>query len=153
MVKKSNRSANLSATDVAFCTCASLRKAARVVTQAYDAALKPAGLKATQFTILATLSRSGDQPLTKLADTLVMDRTTLTRNLKPLIAQGWIFIAREDDQRVKPVGLTEKGRSVFKSALPLWRKVQTDTADGLGLSTWVSLIHDLQDTVEAVQSH
>ena len=90
--------------------------------------------------------------MTKLADSLVMDRTTLTRNLKPLTAQGWIFIAREDDQRVKQVGLTDKGRSVFKSALPLWRKVQTDTAVGLGSSTWASLIHDLQDTVDAVQN-
>ena len=60
--------------DVASCTCATLRKAARVVTQAYDAALQPTGLKATQFTLLATLQIPGDAPMTRLADALVMDR-------------------------------------------------------------------------------
>ena len=74
--------------DVALCTCANLRKATRVITQAFDAALQPTGLKATQFTVLATLARQGDGPLTLLAESLVMDRTTLTRNLKPWSARG-----------------------------------------------------------------
>ena len=72
--------------DMQVCAHASLRKAMRVVSQAYDAALKPSGLRATQFTLLAVLARAGDMPLTKLAEILVMERTTLTRNLKPLMA-------------------------------------------------------------------
>ena len=78
----------LAATDLAACACANLRKAARVVTQAYDKALKPTGLRATQFTVIATLATEGDAPLTRLAEALVMDRTTLTRNLKPWSAKA-----------------------------------------------------------------
>ena len=81
------------ASDVAGCTYANLRKASRAVGQVYDAALQRSGLKATQFTLLATLNARGDMPLSQLADVLVMDRTTLTRNLKLLVAKDLIHIA------------------------------------------------------------
>ena len=108
------------ATDVAAFTCANLRKAARVVTQRYEAALQPTGLKVTQFTVLATLTKRGDLPLTHLAEALVLDRTTLTRNLKPLAGQGLITIENEWDQRVRRIKLTAKGSKAFKDALPHW---------------------------------
>ena len=72
--------------DPANCTFANLRKASRTVSQAYNDALRPAGLKATQFTLLATLNKRGEVSVSELAAALVMDRTTLTRNLKPLEA-------------------------------------------------------------------
>lgn len=78
--------------DVVNCTSATLRKATRVVTQVYDGALRPVGLRATQFNLLATLAISGDTPLTRLAEMLVMNRTTLTRNLKPLVGKGLICV-------------------------------------------------------------
>ena len=111
-------------TDVTACTCANLRKAARVVTQAYDAALQPAGLKATQFTVLAALVNRGDLPMIRLADALVMDRTTLTRNLKPLVRKGLIRIEQEEDRRVRNVSLTATGRRVFGKACPRWEQAQ-----------------------------
>ena len=73
MSSKTHSPAQLNSLDVSACTCGNLRKAARVVTQAYDAALQPTGLKATQFTVLATLSKRGDLPLSKLADALVKE--------------------------------------------------------------------------------
>lgn len=141
----------LAATDVAACTCANLRKAARVVTRAYDAALRPAGLKATQFTLLATLTKRGDAPLTRLADALVMDRTTLTRNLKPLIRKGLIRIEHEEDQRVRKVSLTGAGRRVFEDARRRWEQAQSRIVEGLGQKRWSGFLEDLSATVAVVR--
>ncbi|MEE8273100.1 MAG: MarR family transcriptional regulator, partial [Alphaproteobacteria bacterium] len=72
------------AREAAICTCFNLRKAARAVTQLYDAALGPSGLRATQFSLIAALGVRGAPTISQLAKAMVMDRTTLTRNLKPL---------------------------------------------------------------------
>ena len=140
------------ALDVAMCTCANLRKATRVITQAFDAALQPAGLKATQFTVLATLARQGDGPLTLLAETLVMDRTTLTRNLKPLVREGLIRIDHEEDQRVRKVVLTETGRSRFEAALAHWKRAQARIQRQLGTERWSGLLDDLAATVDLAKT-
>ena len=137
--------------DLSACACANLRKAARVVTQAYDAALRPTGLKATQFTMLATLSKRGDLPLTRLADALVMDRTTLTRNLKPLARMGLVRIDHEEDQRVRRISLTDAGKDVLADALPLWRKAQSRTVKSLGRERWSGFLDDLTATMARVQ--
>lgn len=138
--------------DVADCTCANLRKAARVVTQAFDAALQPTGLKATQFTLLATLSRQGDAPLTRLADALVMDRTTLTRNLKPLVRKGLVRIEHETDQRVRRVGLTEAGQTAYEAAHAQWRQAQARILEGLGPERWAGFREDLTAMVSVLRS-
>ncbi len=122
-----------------------------MVTKAYDAALKPTGLKATQFTLLATLGECGDSPLTRLAGVLVMDRTTLTRNLKPLVRRGLIRIEHGDDQRVRKVSLTEAGRTVFDQALPHWRKVQMRLVETLGRKRWSGFLDDLTETAALAQ--
>ena len=137
--------------DVADCTCANLRKAARVVTQAYDAALRPSGLKATQFTLLAALARRGDAPLTRLAEALVMDRTTLTRNLKPLVGKALVRIGHEQDQRVRKVGLTEAGRRALEAARPQWERAQSRLVQDIGQQRWSALLADLAVTVAVVQ--
>ena len=115
--------------DLGACTCANLRRATRVVTQAYDGALSPLSLRATQFTLLATLAKTGDVALTRLAETLVMDRTTLTRNLKPLIARGLIRVGQEQDQRVRQIHLTDDGMKLFDRARPAWEEVQARMVD------------------------
>ncbi len=151
MMTTDQHTKHLSATDVTACTCANLRKAARVVTQAYDAALRPAGLKATQFTLLATLAKRGDAPLTRLADALVMDRTTLTRNLKPLLRKGLIRIEHEQDQRVRKVSLTETGRRVFEDARRQWEQAQSRIVESLGQARWSGFLEDLAATVAMVR--
>ena len=141
----------LNALDMSACTCANLRKAARVVTQAYDSALQPVGLKATQLTVLATLANRGDMPVTRLAEALVMDRTTLTRNLKPLERQGLVRIEQEADQRVRKVNLTAMGARILKDAQPLWAQVQTQIHKKLGQDKWSSFLNDLSATITAVR--
>ncbi len=137
--------------DLATCTCANLRKAARAVTQVYDQALRPTGLKVTQFTVLATLSNRGDLPLSRLAEALVMDRTTLTRNLKPLVGKGLVRIDQDQDLRVRRISLTESGKNCFGAALPNWRKVQSRLVEELGHARWSGFLDDLTETVARVQ--
>ena len=131
--------------DLRLCAHANLRKAMRVVSQRYDAALKPAGIRATQFTLLAVLSRRGPLPLTRLAEILVMDRTTLTRNLKPLAARGWIAAGREKDERIRLISITEAGRSLVDAATPLWREAQTRVVDGIGTKRFTAMLGTLSE--------
>jgi len=135
--------------DLAACTCANLRKASRVITQAYDAALLSSGLKATQFTLLATLAKGGDATITRLAEALVMDRTTLTRNLQPLLRKGLLRIAQEADQRVRLVSLTEAGRRVFDAAKPQWEDAQSRFVMEMGQERWSQFLDDLRAAVAA----
>ena len=123
----------------------------RVVSQAYDAALKPSGLRATQFTLLAVLARLGEMPLTKLSKILVLDRTTLTRNLKPLQAQGWLEVGREKDERIRLISITEAGRRIVAEATPLWRDAQTRVTEALGEIRLTGMLDDLNALVEAVR--
>ena len=150
---KKNKLANQkpNATDVITCTCANLRRATRIVTQVYDASLQPTGLRATQFTLLATLANRGELPLSRLADVLVMDRTTLTRNLKPLVQKGWIRIDHGADQRVRQISLTDDGKRVFQDALPYWQQAQTRLVESLGYDRWATLLDDLVTTVGVIQ--
>jgi len=134
--------------DVAACTCAGLRRAARAVTQIYDAALRPAGLTANQFTLLATLERAGDAPLTRLAEILVMERTTLTRNLRPLERRGLVAVLRERDRRVRRVTLTAAGRRLLEEARPRWARAQSQVVDELGAEGCSGLRRDLDHLVD-----
>jgi DNA-binding MarR family transcriptional regulator len=134
----------------AVCTCFNLRKAARAVTQRFDEALKPSGLLATQFTILTAVAIAGAGTMTELAQILVMDRTTLTRNLKPLEREGLISIEPGQDKRVRIICLTAKGQNALAQALPLWKQVQNSVQQGLGQDKWTLLLAHLADTTALV---
>ena len=135
-----------------FCAHANLRQATRVISQLYDAALKPCGIKATQFTLLAVLDNRGDMPLTRLAEILVMDRTTLSRNLQPLAKKGWLAIGREKDERVRLISLTAAGQAVVGEATPLWREAQMSIVRQFGATKLPGLISDLNALVQTIQA-
>jgi DNA-binding MarR family transcriptional regulator len=125
------------------CACANLRGAARAVTRLYDEILRPSGLQATQFTVLVKIAVAGSTPVTQLAEGLVMDRTTLTRNLKPLEKQGLIQVNSGEDQRLRLVSLTESGQQALAKALPLWEKAQAQAVNTLGAERFGALLTDL----------
>ena len=125
------------------CACFNVRKAARALTALYDRALAPTGLRATQGTLLVALARAGDVPVTRLAGILGMDRTTLTRNLEPLERDGLVAVRPGPDRRVKLAGITEKGRQALAAAMPLWREVQRQIAEGTGVNRWNELRREL----------
>lgn len=134
------------------CTCLGLRKAARAVTQMYDEALRPAGLRPSQFSLLFAVDHVGTSGISDLAGMLVLDRTTLTRNLKPLLDRKLLEVIDGPDRRRRPIAITTKGRNVLARALPLWQEVQTRLAFGLGRARWWGLLGDLRDAVELARA-
>ncbi len=106
------------------CTCSALRHASRAMTQHYERQFRGRGLRATQFTILATLAQTGPLSISELAEMLGLDRTTLSRNLRLIESQGWISAVAHDDQRVRRMALTAKGRKKAVSALPAWKQAE-----------------------------
>jgi DNA-binding MarR family transcriptional regulator len=110
------------------CHCYALRRAARLVTQHYDRLMRPSGLRTTQFTLLVTLAEAGPMPMTRLAGRLGLERTSLTRNLKPLAAKGWVTVVADADRRVHTVAIAASGRTKARAALPHWRKAQAGAA-------------------------
>ncbi len=126
------------------CACANVRKASRVVTQQYDESLQACGLRATQFSILVVIARRNTPTLTELAEGLVMDRTTLTRNLKPLEEQGLVQSVSGTDRRTRSVSLTPKGRKTVVKGLPLWRRAQAGIVRALGVTRFSRLLGDLR---------
>jgi DNA-binding MarR family transcriptional regulator len=108
----------------ASCLCTKIRKAARAITSHYDDALKPCGLRSTQFTLLIAASLSSESSISELAEHLGMDRTTLSRNIKPLERDGFVLLRNDHPGRTVVVTLTPKGRRVMERALPMWQEAQ-----------------------------
>lgn len=129
------------------CACFNIRKSARAITQLYDKILKPVSLKGTQFTLLSVIARNDTMTISNLAERLVMERTTLTRNLRPLEKQGLVIISPGSDQRTREVSLTVKGYETFVKALPLWQEAQARFEQGLGKQRFQNLLADLTSTV------
>jgi DNA-binding MarR family transcriptional regulator len=133
-----------------LCTCFNLRKASRVVTHFFDQELKPSGLLVTQFTILVAISVLSSGTINELAQSLVMDRTTLTRNLKPLAREGFIQIEPGQDQRTRVVSLTHTGQVSLAKALPLWEQAQACIVEKLGQERLSTLLSHLNVTTTLV---
>ncbi len=115
------------------CNCQALRQAARRVTQLYDAALAPIGLRTTQYAILTTLRRPASWSIQQLADHMVMDRTTLGRTIRPLARDGLLTVVPDlADRRSRVLALTATGRGLLDRALPLWNTAQTQFEAGFG---------------------
>ena len=114
------------------CMCASLRRASRALTQLYEGALRPTGLRATQFTVLQTLSLAGEVTQGELGQILAMDSTTLTRTLAIMSRHGWIAKRRGEDRREWRMRLSKSGEAQFKQALPHWERAQTRLRRQLG---------------------
>jgi DNA-binding MarR family transcriptional regulator len=114
------------------CSCFAARRTARMITQHYEQGLKPTGLTVTQFTLLAMLSLGGAQQVSRFADQLGVERTTLTRNLRSLRARGWVTEAATGDRRVRLLAITKRGIAAARAALPHWREAQQSIARRLG---------------------
>lgn len=142
----------LKSTDVAACTCTSLRRASRAITQLYDGTLRPAGVTSTQFTLLATLSHLGETPISQLAEALGMDRTSLTRTLRPLQNAKLVRVVPGPDGRVRPLVVTPAGERKLAEALPLWKTAQQHVVRRMGTARWADLLDRLSDATEVAHS-
>ena len=129
--------------DLRACVCNKTRKAARVVTRLYDEALRPARLRATQFALLVALGDDGAMSIAALAKLMAMDRSTLTRNLRPLEAGGLVARGDEGWRRSRSVEITAKGRARLRQGLPLWEAAQSEVLRRLGSANWARVQNGL----------
>jgi len=134
------------------CACFNLRKAARIVTQLYDDALRPTGLRATQTPILATLFAHAPLTVAELSERTALDRTTMTRSLKPLERDGLIRSRPGGDRRVRELLLTPRGKRVLKKAYPIWLAVQERVRRRVGASGMDELVGGARRVVAELQS-
>jgi DNA-binding MarR family transcriptional regulator len=114
------------------CMCATLRRTARALTQLYEEALRPFGLRATQFTILQALSLTGEVTQGELGRILAIDSTTLTRTLEIMSRQRWITKRRGKDKREWRLRMTKAGKAEFERAVPAWQQVQDKVKREMG---------------------
>ena len=127
-----------------MCACDGVRRAARGVTQHYDAVVADSGLKVTQLPILVALGSAGDLSVTALAGALALDRTTLTRNLRVLEDRGVLrTYAHDEDARMRVVSLTAEGSAVLTRALERWEAVQDEVQGRFGSERLQALLGEL----------
>jgi DNA-binding MarR family transcriptional regulator len=127
------------------CMCHKARMAARSITRAYDDALRSTGLRATQVSVLAAVGARGALSIQSLADSLAMDRTTLTRNLRPLEEQGYVALAPEGRHRSRMLSLTTAGQAMLLAAVPLWEEAQRSIKRRLGGGRWPAVQEALSE--------
>lgn len=115
------------------CLCLAVQRASRAVGRSFDEAFRPLGLTNWQFSLLAMLSRAEPFTVTRLADAMGMDRTTITSNLKPLVRRTLVAVAADgSDRRVRRIVLTAGGRTLLAEASALWQQVNAQVEARLG---------------------
>jgi DNA-binding MarR family transcriptional regulator len=134
-----------------FCLGMALRQASRALTQRYDSAFAVAGIRSTQFSLLVALGQAPSVPLSRLAEALVMDRTTLTRNLGPLVRRGLVTDSGSEDKRVRSYALTARGQQLLARALPEWKAAQAHILRALAKEDAEQLRRILRAVVTAAQ--
>lgn len=126
------------------CTNLKLRQLMRRVAQHYDAEMGKVGLKTTQYSLLSYVEKLGPVRPMDLAQSIKMDASTLTRNLKPLADAGWVVVSAGADARSRLVTITDEGRQKRAEAKRKWKKAQEALNEALGISN-VAALHTLID--------
>ncbi len=130
--------------DVRFCVNGNMRMFSRILTQYYDAILAPSGILFTQFMVMAAIANMNETTVQPLAEALMMDRTTLTRALKPLERDKLVETnPSEEDARKRLIRLTDSGRAVTAIAYPLWKEAQVNITKNLGEERWMQIYTDM----------
>jgi DNA-binding MarR family transcriptional regulator len=114
------------------CLCANVRRASRVLSQIYDDAMRPLGLRMTQFSILQALSLTGPKLQGELAEFLALDSTSFTRAVQQLRRRGWVKTVKGRDRRERLVSLSKSGEAELAQARPAWEAVQKEVGSLLG---------------------
>lgn len=133
--------------EMSGCLCFNLRRAARALTQHYDAALRPYDLRATQLPILVAASARDVVLMAPLAEALGMDRTTLLRNLRPLARRKLIDITRASDSRRTEIRSTAAGRALLARVYGPWRRAQAHALKFLKDPNWAGTLGPLAEGV------
>jgi len=130
---------------VSNCSSLNLRRAARAASNFLDHYLSPLGLHAPQFGVLSAIDKLGATQMTALAEYMVIDRTTLTRNLALLERDGLVAVSQGRDRRVREIQLTERGIDLLCAARPLWAKGEDDIRRQMGDERWTDMLSMLRE--------
>lgn len=114
------------------CTCFRIKRLSRLITQLYDAAVRPVGLRITQFSLLSALRNEGPMTVSALAKGLSADTTSMSRALAAVAARGLVVVEDGADRRSKSVSITAAGIDLLRQAEPYWRQAQQQIAEALG---------------------
>ena len=143
---------DLSAGIASTCAGFNLRRASRAVTQHFDHALAPVGLRTTQFTLLGALALAGPVSTNQLAAGLVVDRTTLTRNLRLLRDAGLVEAQPGRSGREVLFSLSDEGRDTLARAIPIWREAQSSIVTAFGEARWPTMVAELERLVSGTMA-
>jgi len=130
------------------CACTSVRSTARVLARAFDSALADSGLNITQLAVLRAVLRHPEEPLSRVAEDLAMDRTSLYRALAALQKQRWITLKDGADSRSRTAALSSKGEAVLARAEPGWASTQRALIARFGAPQWQALVAELRRLAE-----
>ena len=133
------------------CLCASLRRAARAISQLYARELRAAGLRSTQHTLLQVLAAREGIAQKQLGQLLALDTSTLTRTLRPLEKRGWIRTLPAEDLRQRRFALTPRGRRQLDRARPHWERIQDRVRRELGSTEWEEVMAALLRVTRAAE--
>jgi DNA-binding MarR family transcriptional regulator len=132
------------------CMCGNLRMASRALTAVYDEHLKPSGLTSNQLAVLWPIVAMEPTPMSEIARNVVMDKTTVSRNVAGLQALGLVEIQPGDDARLRLVSTTAKGRHAFALAMPAWEAAQEAVAKTFGKMRFASLVKESRKLARVV---
>ncbi len=125
------------------CATLTLRMASRALTQIYDEAMRPLGIKSTQFSLMRMIHRHGPITFQALAEKMVLDQTTLPRSLRTIEKDGFVRIAAGEDRRERLVSLTDKGAAILAKAVPVWERTQASVREKFKAERLDRLLSDL----------
>jgi len=134
------------------CACLKVRTAARAVTRFYDDAFRPVGLRATQLSVLVAVAFSEAVSIASLSRLLGMDRSTLTRNLRPLEKKQLVTLGPEGHHRSRTLSITSRGEQLVHKALPVWEKAQQKLRDELKKPHWTNLHAELDHVIKSAEA-
>ena len=137
---------------ISECACLKVRTASRAVTRFYDDAFRPVGLRATQLSALVAVASSDAVSIASLSRLLGMDRSTLTRNLRPLEEKGLVMLGPEGHHRSRTLSTTPKGEQLLRRAVPLWEKTQEKIREELKKPHWTNLHAELEHLIKSADA-
>ena len=134
------------------CVCSNLRKTTRVVTQAYDKLLQPTGIKITQYSMLVNIVRHKDISISKLGEVMLLNQTTVTRNVNLLKKTGYVKITKDIyDSRTKIISITDIGIEKINEVTPIWLQIQERIVNDIGKEKYKNFLETLKNIQESVE--
>ena len=137
---------------IQFCACANLRKLARIITQVYEKQMQSTGLKVTQYYMLVNIARHKEVSVSMLGEIMLLDQTTITRNVNTLKKNGYVNITKDkNDLRTKSISITDIGLAKLEEATPIWFQIQEKVENGMGKEKYKDLLETLKNLQESIE--